>query len=188
MKYLISLGIILILVGSLGAQQAQAPLTFPDVDTPAAAQGVALDAWKNTVQDDLNNHETRLRKLEAILAAQPAPPAPITFSIPVTQAAITNGPAVPLCGTPAIICNSTAGETLSYSLSLPAGSYTLSVTGAGSGTLGVLVNDVDTGLLLNFSMSQAPVSAKFTWPGGSGVLGLIYKAPWANLSGNLTVQ
>jgi hypothetical protein len=163
----------------------QSTLTFPDVITPSTAQSTALIAWKDKVEADLQAHEARITKLEA---AQAIPPAPTTFSIPVTQAIIANGPAMPLCGSPAIICNSQAGETLSFPLSLPGNLYTLSVTGAGPGTLSVFVNGVDTGLLLNFPMTQTPVSVKIVWPGGSGMLSLLYKQPWANLSGNLTLQ
>jgi len=175
--------------------------TWPDVFTPGTASMTANSSWALQVQGNENSLaqqgngnaaaiqdlQNRVKALEAkVNGSAPIPPAPISFSIPVTQATIAGGPTVPVCG--AIICNTLAGEILTFPVSLPAGAYTLSVTGAGPGTLGVLINGNDAGVLMNFPMTQTQISAKITWPGGSGTIGLLYHSAWINLSSNVTIQ
>lgn len=174
---------------SVHAQSSTLP--FADMFTPAASETVAAQTWVGQVQGDLNDHETRIKSLEATVAQLQAqlnpPPSQLPVVIPITSyVSIKGGPSAQpaVCGQ--IICNTQTGETITYNIpSLPAGAYKVSITAAGTGLAAVVVNGASQ-LLPAFGSSQVTNAVTITWPGGSGTIQLVVTEAWINFS-NLVI-
>lgn len=203
MKVLIAIALILIVVGSLGAQQAQAPtyaapalpavLTATDVANMGTADSnivTGITARDNLIlQHDQRiwNLEQQIAQLQAQVAALtpqtvPQPPAPTWLINPtlVAGSGVISG---------SLITQTNPGTVYNWAFSAPAKTYTITITGAGPGSLQPLVNGAQMGSALKFpAATLGAQSVLINWPGGAGSIGFAWSGGWANVQTTLTVQ
>lgn len=204
MKILMILGCILIAVGTVGAWQTQAPVyTAPVLPPVLAPSDVANMGTANlnivagiSSRDQLVlSHDQRIWNLEQQVAQLQAQITALQGNTGSAACTVPQSLSNPVFSGNAVvsgnlITQTNTGTTANWAFNCPAGAHTVTVTGAGPGTLTLLINGAPQGgVVLKFPASTftPPDTVSFVWPGGQGNLGFQWSG-WVNVQTTLTVQ